>query len=121
MRNTVALLLTMLFFSVACTDRDDKLSAINIRVKNNSSINFDKVQVGDSDFVHTDVSSGSYSEYLEYETAYRYAYIAIQSGTESYVLQPIDFVGEIPLDIGFYTYVLDVTEEGDVSLNFAQD
>ena len=79
------------------------------------------VQVGGDEFVLIDVSSGSFSEYLEYETAYEYAYIQIKSGTESYVLQPIDFVGETPLEIGFYTYVLDVSEDGDVSLVFMRD
>ena len=121
MKHTIALVFTVLLFVIGCTDRDDKLTAINIRVKNASSISFDKIQVGGDEFVHTDISSGSFSDYLEYETAYRYAYIAIHSGTESYVLQPIDFVGETPLGIGFYTYVLDVSEDGEVSLNFVQD
>lgn len=121
MKNALTLVFIVLLLGTGCTDRDDKLSAVNIRVKNASSITFDEVQVGGDEFVHIDVSSGGFSEYLEYETAYRYAYVQIQSGTESYVLQPFDFVGETPLEIGFYTYVLDVTEDGDVSLNFVQE
>lgn len=121
MRKTAVLLLTILLFSVGCTDRDDNVSEINIRIKNTSNLNFDTVQVGDENHSHTDVAPDSFSEYLEYETAYRYAYIQIQSGTESYVLQPIDFVGETPLTLGFYTYELDVTEAGDVSLKFVNE
>lgn len=121
MKNALALVFVVLLLITGCTDRNDKLSAVNIRVKNASSINFDEVQVGGDEFVHLEVSSGSFSEYLEYETAYQYAYIQIKSDTESYVLQPIDFVGETPLEIGFYTYVLDVSEEGDITLNFVDD
>lgn len=121
MKNALTLVFVVLFLATSCTDRDDKLSAVNIRVKNVSSINFDEVQAGGDEFIHFEVSSGSFSEYLEYETAYQYAYIQIMSGNESYVLQPIDFVGETPLEIGFYTYVLDVSEEGDISLIFVED
>ena len=121
MRNTILLFFTVLLFSFGCTDRDDDISAINIRIQNNSSVDFDEVQVGGEGFIHTDVASGSFSEYLEYETAYQYAYIRIESDSETYVLQPIDFVGETPLALGFYTYELDVSEEGNVSLKFVND
>jgi len=67
------------------------------------------------------VASGDYSEYLEYQTAYQYAYIKIEADSTSYVLQPIDFVGEDSLNIGFYTYELNVSEQGDVLLNFKVD
>lgn len=121
MKNAITLVFIVLLLAAGCTDRDDNLTAINIRVKNDSNITFDKVQVGGDEFVHTNVATGNFSEYLEYETAYQYAYISIESGAETYVLQPIDFVGETPLDIGFYTYVLDVSEDGDVSLDFVRD
>ncbi len=105
----------------ACTDRDDELSAVNIRIKNTSTVVFDEVLVGDETHVYADLNSDSFSEYLEYETAYQYAYIQITSGEEVYVLQPIDFVGETPLPIGLYTYELDITEEGEVILEFSID
>lgn len=121
MRKTAVLLLTILLFSAGCTDRDDNVSSISIRIKNTSNLNFDTVQVGGANQVHADIAPDSFSEYLEYETAYRYAYIEIISGDENYVLQPIDFVGETPLTIGFYTYELNVTEAGDVSLKFVSE
>ncbi len=107
--------------TIGCTDRDDNLVAVNIRVHNVSEITFDLVQVGDIEQLHENVAPDSFTEYLEYEEAYRYAYIQIESGTETYVLQPIDFVGETPLPIGLYTYELDVNEEGEVLLNFVVD
>ena len=121
MKNTVALLLIILLFSVGCSDSNDDSSSVNIRLKNVSSINFDKVQVGDQNHIHTAIASNSFSAYLEYNKAYRYAYIEIKSNTENFVLQPIDFVGETPLKNGYYTYELNVDESGSVILNFITD
>ena len=104
-----------------CTDRDDDINEVKIRIKNTSSITFDEVQVGDAEEVHMNVAPDDFSEYLIYETAYRYAFIEIKSGAETYTLQPIDFVGETPLPIGLYTYELDVSAEGDVMLEFKID
>lgn len=105
----------------ACTDRDDNINAVNIRVKNVTNFNFNRVQVGAEDKIHENVAAGKYSDYLEYETAYQYAYIKIEEDSTSYELQPIDFVGEDSLNIGFYTYELNVSEGGEVSLEFKVD
>ena len=67
------------------------------------------------------ITTDGFSEYQEYELAYQYAYVQITSGEEVFVLQPIDFVGETPLPIGLYTYVLNIDEEGQVSLEFRID
>jgi len=106
---------------MACTDQDDDLDTVNIRIKNSSSLVFDAVLVGTATEPHLNVTPDSYSDYYVYEEAYRYAYIEITSGEETYVLQPIDFVGETPLPVGFYTYELDVTELGEVLLEFVID
>ena len=111
----------ILTISLSCTDRDDDIEEVNIRVRNISSIVFDQVQVGEADKIHENVSPDTFTEYLQYEEAYRYAYIEIQSGAETYVLQPIDFVGENPLPIGLYTYELNITDEGEVTLEFVVD
>lgn len=106
---------------LACTDQDDDLESVNVRIKNNSSLVFDEVIVGTAMEPHLSITPGSYSPYFMYEEAYRYAYIKITSGEETFVLQPIDFVGETPLPIGLYTYELDVTEAGEVLLEFVVD
>ena len=115
------LLALCLVATIGCSDLDDDLSSVNIRVRNVSDITFDLVQVGDMEKIHENVAPDSFTLYLEYEEAYRYAYIRIESGTETYVLQPIDFVGETPLPIGLYTYELDINEEGEILLNFRID
>lgn len=115
------IILALAVLVLGCTDRDDDVDAVNIRIKNASTLPFDEVQVADAEEVYENIPSGDYSGYFEYGTAYRYAFIQIRSGEETFTLQPIDFVGETPLPIGFYTYELDITEEGNVNLNFRID
>lgn len=121
MKRFLAFSLSIGMLLASCTDKDDDVSAVNIRIKNASTLTFDEVTVGDQEILHMNVAPEAYSDYLEYETAYTYAYIEIKAGEETYILQPIDFVGETPLPIGFYTYELNVSEAGEVSLQFVVD
>jgi hypothetical protein len=122
MKNFGFVLLAFLVFTLSCSDRDDNVDTVNIRIKNDSSVNFDEVQVGTNEELYINIAPGEYSNYLVYEMAYKYAFVEIKSGEDSYVsLQPIDFVGEQELPIGFYTYKLSVNEEGEVALEFAVD
>ncbi|GGW22881.1 hypothetical protein [Arenibacter certesii] len=116
-----ALFILTIVLNMGCTDRDDNLEGVHIRVKNESSVHFDVVEVGSSSKVHKNIAAGSFSKYLEYETAYNYSYINIIVGSENYTLQPIDYVGESPLKDGFYTYGLTISEEGEIELNFRID
>ncbi|MBU2906139.1 MULTISPECIES: hypothetical protein [Arenibacter] len=117
----LALLFLIATVFIGCSDRDDNLEGVNIRIKNESNVTFDTVQVGSDEMIHENIGPEEYSSYLEYETAYSYAYINIMVGEENFVSQPIDFVGETPLENGFYTYGLSISEEGDVILNFMVD
>jgi len=121
MKQLIVLLLSVACLTTGCTDKDDDVNEVNIRIKNVSNLTFNEVQVGDAEEPHMNISPDDFSEYIIYETAYRYAYIQIQSGAETYTLQPIDFVGETELPIGFYTYELNITGEGDIELNFVID
>ncbi len=121
MRKAIFFLLSALVLTVSCSDRDDDLTSVNIRIKNSSSRIFDRVLVESEDHVYEDVGTDTFSDYQEYESAYRYNYIEITSGEETFVLQPVDFVGEEELPIGLYTYDLTVTEEGEVVLEFVID
>lgn len=121
MKRLIILCVTLGIMTASCTDRDDDVIAINIRVKNMSTLIFDEVIVRGEDHVYEALSPDTYSDYQEFETAYTYDYIQITSGEEVFVLQPIDFVGEEVLPIGLYTYELNVDEEGQVSLEFRID
>jgi hypothetical protein len=113
--------ISVFLLTLNCSDRDDDLGNANIRIKNSSSIVFEEVQVGDQETLHMNVGPGEYSEYLPYEVAYRYAFISITAGGETFILQPVDFTGESELPTGLYTYELDITEEDGVTLNFLAD
>lgn len=121
MRRLFLILFGAVSIVLGCTDRDDDINEVNIRVQNVSSLAFDEVQVGDAEKVHMNLAPDDHSEYLVYETAYQFAFIEIKSGAETYTLQPIDFVGETALPIGLYTYELNISAEGDVELIFRID
>ena len=121
MKKFLILAISVFLINISCNDRDDELNGIQIRVKNVSSINFDTIQVGGDEMVHTNILPDEYSGYLIYESAYSYAYINITSAEETYILQPIDFVGESALPLGFYTYEIGLDAEGNVILNFVID
>ena len=112
-------LITTLF--IGCSDRDDDLDGVNIRIKNESNVIFDTVQVISDEMIHENIGPDEFSGYLEYESAYSYGYIHIMVGGESYVLQPTDYVDETPLEYGFYTYVLSISEEDNVILDLVVD
>ena len=80
---------------------------IRIRIKNNSEKKFLVTQVTTSTDSHTyrSIRPGAMSSYKRYQSAYRYAYIELVSGTDLFY-QPIDYVGESLLEPGFYTYEL---------------
>ncbi len=118
MKNMLPFLFMVSVLLVGCTDRDDDIDSVNIRVKNNNDFTYETVQLADSETLLTDIAGGAYSEYLQFETAYRYAYIEIVAAGETYVLQPIDFAGETPLNLGFYTYELTIGEDGNIALEF---
>ena len=61
--------------------------------------------------------------YRSFDTAYNYAYIQIFIDDKEFKLQPIDYVGEQPLGIGNFTYLLDISDyrAGKVSITLQKD
>jgi hypothetical protein len=96
---------------------------VRIRIANLSSFPFERVDVV---FPEDAVSYGAIpahglSDYRDVSAAYRYAYIEVQIAGEELRLQPIDYVGENQLGAGKYTYALNVTVEGHLTLQFQED
>ena len=96
---------------------------VRIRIANLSSFPFERVHVV---FPENRVSYGvipayGLSDYHDLSTAYRYAYIDVQIAGEELIIQPIDYVGENTLRAGKYTYALNVTVEGHLTLLFQED
>lgn len=77
-----------------------------IRVENAYDQDFNNVFVSPN--TYGTVKAGEKSEYKEFETAYSYGYIQLETSGDTLIYQPIDYVGETPLKGGKYTYELDV-------------
>jgi hypothetical protein len=82
-------------------------TAIQIRIKNNTQLNFEKVFVMINDEkIYYNINPNKYSEYQKFNVAYRYAYIKVVTSRGEFVFQPYDYVGETPLSNGKHTYIL---------------
>jgi len=116
-------ILFIVFFSFACNDTDFECdqhdisdcnsndNKTNIRVFNNSEYDLCNVVISiDESRNHGDIKSGENTCYRGYDKAYRFAYVSLTINGEDLVIQPIDYVGETPLEIGYFTYHLDIEE-----------
>jgi hypothetical protein len=84
---------------------------VQLRIKNASHRDFDRVRVVFPDRVEVDygpVAKDSFSGFHGTSRAYRYAQIHVKAGDQEFALTPMDFVGEQELAPGRYTYILRV-------------
>jgi hypothetical protein len=98
-------------------------SDIEVRIANLTAFPFARVNV---QFPENAVNYGTVpahglTDYQRVSKAYRYAYIEVQVGGEERRIQPIDYVGERVLGPGRYTYALNLTVEGNLTLHFQED
>jgi hypothetical protein len=84
-----------------------------IRVWNKSGDDFENVSINFSGQVveYGDIDQNTVSQFYEVDEAYRYAPITLTVDDEELSLMIIDYVGETPLEPGYYTYVLSVTDQ----------
>jgi hypothetical protein len=96
--------------NISKCNSDDKKT--NIRVFNNSDYDFCNVLISTTGEGrnHGEIKSGENTCYRTYDKAYNYAYVSLMIDGEDLVIQPIDYVGETPLGVGYFTYHLDVEE-----------
>ena len=109
--------LLILFVALACISACSKEGDdgnIRIRLSNISAYDFENIAVNTStgNVTYGSLESGASSAYKSFELAYRYAFIELSADGNTYTLQPIDYVGETPLDKGEYTYQLDLEPNG---------
>ncbi len=98
-------------------------AAVEIRIRNASSVDFTDVYAvfPSGEKVHYGpLRAGSMSEYTPVKQAYSYTYLKVTTARESYVYQPIDYVGESALVSGrHYSYALDLVDsQVDLKLEF---
>ena len=103
--------------SYACTDRDDDLNGVNIRIKNNTEAAFTEVRVVANDTVYENIPAGEYSDYIAFVRAFEAAELSIVTDSITYNYLPTAvFVDSLP--IGFYTYELEFNEAQQIDLTF---
>ena len=107
-----------LFFS--CTDRDDNVNMVNIRIQNSTSQFFSEVRIAQNDTIYENIEAGKFSEYMEFETAYANATLTILTDSTSLNYFPTEVASD-SLPIGFYTYEITIDEENKIDLNFRID
>lgn len=52
------------------------------------------------------------TDYLNFENAYRYAFVELKINGDTFTIQPIDYLGEEKLDPGRYTYEIKAKDSG---------
>jgi hypothetical protein len=113
-----------LFLAVmSCDSPFSPTGDVQVRVSNESSFAFGDVEVTFPEN-HVDygvVAANGVSEYRRVTKAYGYALIVVQVGGEELRIQPIDYLGESLLPPGRYTYALNVTIEGQLTLDLRDD
>lgn len=120
------LVLVASFLSCEKEQEDQVNKGIQIRIENTSQFTYQEILVKiDEDHHYGTLASGEKSAYQTFTKAYRYAYVRLKIGDKSYVLQPIDYVGEKDLKAGKYTYQIVAHDgagsSGHLGLMFKED
>jgi len=112
MKKILILIISISTLISCSSDDDNNTSELNIRLSNVSQYDFQNIVVnttsGNTSFEN--ISSEQMTNYKTFETAYRYAFVELEIDGETYTLQPIDYVGETPLENGNYTYQIDAND-----------
>lgn len=120
MKRFFILIILALVTTVACTDRDDDVTSVNIRIQNSTSSVFQEVRVVGKDTVYENIAAGDFSNYLEYGEAFEEMSLTVVADSTSFNYMPEqDFTA--PLPIGFYTFELLLNEANQLELNFKID
>ena len=111
----VLILIVSISILISCSNDEDNSSELKIRLSNVSQFDYQNITVntstGNVDF--EDINTEQNTDYKTFETAYRYAFIELEIDGKTYTLQPIDYVGETPLENGNYTYEIDANNSQD--------
>jgi len=127
MKKTLILLFTIVFFySCSSTENKNESGDLQIRISNVSEFNYENINVNASGEMveFGNLNSNSNSEYKTFDLAYRYAFVEFEIDGETFTLQPIDYVGETPLENGKYSYKINVnlnSQSERVTLELATD
>lgn len=81
-------------------------SSVQIRIQNASPYKFENIIVNtyNKDVSYENLIPNQKSVFKTFDLAYSYAFVQLQINGKTYTIQPVDFVGETPLENGNYTY-----------------
>jgi len=92
-------------------------SSVQIRIQNASPFRckFENIIVNtyNKDVSFENLLTGQKSTYKKFDVAYSYAFVQLQINGKTYTIQPVDFVGETPLENGNYTYKIMANSPSD--------
>ncbi|WP_348799830.1 hypothetical protein [Flavobacterium adhaerens] len=100
--------------TISCSNDEENTTSVKIRISNVSPFNFQDIIVntgssnGNVNFGN--LEAGEKTVYKEFDSAYAYAFIELEIEGKIYTLQPIDYVGETPLEDGNYTYQIKASD-----------
>ena len=114
---TYLMLIPFLLLISGCSilSGDDEASEVNIRLSNVSPYTYQDIRVSTTgdEVSYGDLESGEFTDYKSFEKAYRYGFVELRINGSTYTIQPIDYVGETPLENGYYTYQVSANDSDD--------
>lgn len=94
-------------------------SSSEVRVRNNTGYAFREVVINGEQYGNID--AGKSSEYRNLRVAYRYADVRLIAGSHEMHWTLDDYVGEVPLGLGKFTYVLNATDADRIDLSVEKE
>ena len=112
----------ILVFRAAADPSPPPSTTVQVRVRNDSDVDFEKVMVtfGKGRVDYGPIAAGRVSDYRRAGVAYNYAAIRATVGGNVLAGDIFDYTGETPLPPGRYTYVL-TAGSGSLDLRFEAD
>lgn len=112
---TLFILMISIATLLSCSKNGDKKSELKIRLSNTSQYDYKDIKVNTSsgNVNFEDIKAGEKTEYQNFKIAYNYAFVELKIDSETYTLQPLDYVGETPIKKGNYTYKIDANDSKD--------
>ena len=115
MRKLMVLIISVVMLISCSKDDVHNPSGLKIRLSNVSPYNYQNIVVNTStgNVNFENLESGQKTDYKVFEKAYRYSFVELQIADKTYTIQPIDYVGETPLETGNYTYQIKANDSED--------
>lgn len=120
MKRIVVLVVLAVVTAIGCTDRDDEVTTVHIRIQNSTTSFFQEVRLEGKDTIYQNIAAGEFSTYLEYTQALRDGPLTVVADSTDFKYTP-EAVTNDTLPFGFYTYELFLDASNELDVNFKID